>query len=176
MSIKLLSRKEFLVVLPKLQTRKWEGVVLHHTSNPDYEAWKKKPDEKYWWEAIDKFHREKRGWKMIGYHWLIFPSGLIAMGRPMNMIGAHTKGQNSKMVGVCLLGNFNKDEVTNDQYISCWFVLTALLVHLGLSERNLWFHRDFNATDCPGSKWDREQLRRKIAAHINEMKKWLGSE
>lgn len=161
-------------MVPTMATRPWQGLVVHHSSVPDYTAWEHHPDAVYWWQAIDKFHREKRGWHAIGYHWLIFPNGLILPGRPMTEIGAHTQGQNEKFAGVCLIGDFNKDEMTADQYISAWFVLTALLVKLGRTSENLWWHRDWRPTDCPGRLLDRQHWRMKVAKHMAEMRQWLG--
>ncbi len=170
---KPMNRKEFLAHLQNLKTRKWKGIVVHHTLLPDYAAWKKHPDAGYWWAAIDKFHREKRGWKGIGYHWLVFPDGLITPGRPMTEMGAHVKGHNKEFVGVCLLGDFNTDEMANDQYISAWFVLTALVVKLGLTPERIWFHRDFSPTTCPG-RLERQHFRMIVARHLTEMRQWLG--
>lgn len=170
--VKLLTRKEFLALLEKLPTRKWKGVVLHHTFKPDYSSWKKLHDHEFWWVSIDAYHRGK-GWKKIGYHWLIFPDGLIAVGRSMTEVGAHTKGKNTSTVGVCLLGNFDVDEMNANQYISAWFVLTALLVKLSLPPDALFFHRNFADKTCPGMKLDLEDWRRKVKKHYEEMRAWM---
>lgn len=52
---------------------------------------------------IDDWHRQ-RGWKMIGYHYVIRRSGLIEPGRMESEIGAHVRGDNAKSIGVCLVG------------------------------------------------------------------------
>ena len=41
--------------------------------------------------AIDKFHRDERGWKSIGYHYVILPDGTIEAGRDLDQEGAHCK-------------------------------------------------------------------------------------
>ncbi|MCS7186142.1 MAG: peptidoglycan recognition family protein [Armatimonadota bacterium] len=170
---KVLSRKEFLTHIKGLKFREWRGIVLHHTSKPDYSLFAKKPDCAYWLKVIDRVHRVSRKFKGIGYHFVIFPNGLIGLGRDVSEVGAHVKGHNSKFLGVCLLGNFNKDEMKEDQYISLWFVLTSLVVRLGLLPEQIWFHRDFAATDCPGEKLKREQIRNAVRRHIEEMKEWM---
>lgn len=52
---------------------------------------------------IDAWHRAK-GWQMIGYHYVIRRDGSIEIGRPADMIGAHTSGQNANSLGICYEG------------------------------------------------------------------------
>lgn len=64
---------------------------------------------------IDKWHR-KRGWKGIGYHFVILngllPDGVrmerldgaIECGRPVSAVGAHAKGRNLHSIGICVIG------------------------------------------------------------------------
>lgn len=54
-------------------------------------------------EIIDDWHKE-RGWKGIGYHWVIRRSGVLEPGRDENAIGAHTRGMNKNSLGICLVG------------------------------------------------------------------------
>ena len=61
--------------------------------------------------TIDKWHK-KRGWKGIGYHFVIRLNGLIETGRMIDECGAHTKGENCTSIGVCYIGgveNFRTD-------------------------------------------------------------------
>jgi N-acetyl-anhydromuramyl-L-alanine amidase AmpD len=65
--------------------------------------------------VIDRWHRE-RGWKGIGYHYVILngerekgkyraeDNGLIEAGRPVDEVGAHCKGHNDGSIGICLIG------------------------------------------------------------------------
>ena len=64
---------------------------------------------------IDKWHKE-RGFKMIGYHYVIDLDGTIEIGRPLTMDGAHcntsgTSGRpsNKHSIGICLIGGLDKD-------------------------------------------------------------------
>ena len=54
-------------------------------------------------DVITRWHRQ-RGWKGIGYHYLIDRDGTVAEGRPIEKVGAHVKGHNTGSVGVCLIG------------------------------------------------------------------------
>lgn len=52
---------------------------------------------------IEEEHK-KRGFRAIGYHWLIEPDGSVVAGRPESEIGAHVEGHNSDSIGVCMIG------------------------------------------------------------------------
>lgn len=52
---------------------------------------------------IRRWHRD-RGWRDIGYHWIIDRDGSIAPGRPETQVGAHVAGHNTGSLGVCLIG------------------------------------------------------------------------
>lgn len=49
-----------------------------------------------------------RGFNDIGYHFVILPDGTIQQGRPVEQIGAHAAGYNSKSIGICLVGGLNE--------------------------------------------------------------------
>lgn len=49
---------------------------------------------------IDQWHK-KRGWKCIGYHYVIRRDGSIERGRPESMVGAHCLNHNQHSIGVC---------------------------------------------------------------------------
>ena len=64
---------------------------------------------------IDKMHRA-RGFKMIGYHFVIDLDGTVEVGRPLTMNGAHCekpgfsgKPYNSHSIGICYVGGLDKD-------------------------------------------------------------------
>lgn len=45
-----------------------------------------------------------RGFKDIGYHFLIHLNGTIERGRPWDIAGAHAKGYNSDSIGIAYVG------------------------------------------------------------------------
>lgn len=57
---------------------------------------------------IDRWHRE-RGFRCIGYHYVVRLDGSIERGRPETEIGAHCKGHNSISIGVCYIGGLAGD-------------------------------------------------------------------
>ena len=53
--------------------------------------------------TIRRWHRE-RGWRDIGYHYVITRQGEVQKGRPDDMPGAHERKINSRSIAICLVG------------------------------------------------------------------------
>lgn len=70
-------------------------IIVHCTASPD--------NRDIGRAEIDLWHR-KRGWKQIGYHFVIRRTGFIEPGRPVDKAGAHCKGNNSNSIGIVLVG------------------------------------------------------------------------
>ena len=65
-------------------------------------------------EDIRNFHVQKRGWRDIGYHFVIFADGRVEKGRPVQLAGAHCKGHNSHSIGIAYIGGILKDGTPAD--------------------------------------------------------------
>lgn len=119
------------------------------------------------WAAVVRsiwdYHVNGNGWSDVGYNWLIDPNGVIYQGRGDNILGAHFCAQNSKTMGVCMMGDFT-DVTPTDEAISslesllAWkscdrgFDPLASSFHSssGLTLKNISGHRDGCNTACPG--------------------------
>ena len=64
-------------------------------------------------DTIDQWHK-KRGWRGIGYHYVIGLDGLIEYGRMVDEIGAHVKGMNADSIGICYIGGLDADKEPKD--------------------------------------------------------------
>jgi N-acetylmuramoyl-L-alanine amidase len=62
-------------------------------------------------DTIRRWHLA-RGWSDVGYHYIIDIKGNINAGRPIELIGAHTKGQNKYSIGVAYVGGVEADGKT----------------------------------------------------------------
>lgn len=60
---------------------------------------------------IDRWHKE-RGWRGIGYHYVIYRDGSVHAGRPVEQIGAHCTGHNANSIGICYIGGVAADGKT----------------------------------------------------------------
>lgn len=65
-------------------------------------------------KAVNRWHC-LRGWKGIGYHYLILLDGTIEVGRHESMVGAHTQGHNSRSIAVCYVGGLHGVDTRTDQ-------------------------------------------------------------
>jgi hypothetical protein len=129
---------------------------------------------------IDQEHRGN-GWSMIGYNYVVGPSGQIWKGRPDEYVPAAAEGDNTNSVDVCLLGDFQPG---TEGYISPiptaqLQALRDLAVYLHQKyktiERTIG-HRDVsvlknepeNATACPGDELyaQLEGIRAYAHAHV----------
>jgi len=106
---------------------------------------------------IDRWHKE-RGWRCIGYHFVITLDGSIESGRPVDEIGAHCKGHNHDSIGICLIGDALFTTLQ-------WQALQALLKELEAKHPHaaVYGHNEFNShKTCPNfdvPQWITESAR-----------------
>lgn len=55
-----------------------------------------------------------RGWRDVGYHFIITLDGKIQKGRDVFDMGAHVRGYNRDSVGICYIGGLDKDGDAKD--------------------------------------------------------------
>lgn len=109
------------------------------------------PGQKVTAEDIDKWHK-MRGWRKIGYHYVIRENGYLERGRDEWEIGAHCKGHNRHSIGVCYVGGLDKDGKPADTRTKAQkLALLNLLRELKRKypKAKIYGHRDFAARDCP---------------------------
>lgn len=124
--------------------RKIDEIIVHCSATPrgrDVKA-----------AEIDRWHRE-RGFRCIGYHYVIRLDGTVERGRRESETGAHCKGHNARSIGVCYVGGLSTDgnaaldTRTDEQRVA----LTELIMEL--KERypgaRVYGHRDFANKECP---------------------------
>ena len=98
----------------------------------------------------------KRGWKDIGYHYVIYIDGSVHKGRPIEQVGSHTIGQNTGSIGICYVGGVEKDGKTpkdtlNElQETAMVNLIKALREEYG--DMTLHGHNEFAAKACPSFK------------------------
>ena len=100
---------------------------------------------------IDRWHKE-RGWKGVGYHYVIKLDGTIQEGRPLDQAGAHCTGHNKKSIGICYIGGLDKSGKPKDTRTVAQKESLRLLVNQ-LLERfpgsKVYGHREFANKECP---------------------------
>jgi rare lipoprotein A len=110
--------------------------VIHHSNSPDWNI-----------QRIRQIHIKEKGFKDVGYHFLIRKSGNIEIGRPLSRNGAHAKYpiDRNNYIGICLTGY---NSFTESQLKS----LDKLLYILGV--RDIYRHHDL----CPGKGLNIEEI------------------
>ncbi|RCL00948.1 MAG: hypothetical protein JSC189_001041 [Candidatus Tokpelaia sp. JSC189] len=102
---------------------------------------------------IDRWHRE-RGWDGIGYHFVVLCNGEIESGRPIEKIGAHTRGHNADSIGICYIGGLArigkepKDTRTPIQKTALACLCKDLLKKYP-SIKKISGHNEYAAKACP---------------------------
>lgn len=126
--------------------RKINYIVVHCTATPEGKDFKAKD--------IDRWHKE-RGWKGIGYHYVVDLDGTIEKGRNESEIGSHVAGHNKDSIGVVYVGGLDKDGKTpkdtrtEAQKEALWKILIALIIKY--PDATIMGHRDFKGVSkaCP---------------------------
>ena len=104
---------------------------------------------------IEEWHKD-RGFKCIGYHYVIRRDGTIETGRPEWMIGAHCVNHNRHSIGVCYEGGYDirgrpADTRTPEQKTAMRQLLEDL--HQRYPRAMIVGHCNLNPLkDCPGFK------------------------
>ncbi|MDE5799742.1 MAG: N-acetylmuramoyl-L-alanine amidase [Paramuribaculum sp.] len=100
---------------------------------------------------IDRWHRA-RGFRCIGYHYIIYSDGSIHPGRAESEIGAHCSGHNAHSIGICYIGGCDAsmrpaDTRTEAQKQSLRSLVDSL--RRRYPRASVHGHREFAAKACP---------------------------
>lgn len=95
---------------------------------------------------IDRWHRD-RGFKKIGYHYVIYLDGSIHAGRDLEEVGAHVTGHNATTIGICYIGGLDaagnpRDTRTPEQKAAIVYLLESLREKFPTAR--ICGHRDFS--------------------------------
>lgn len=61
-------------------------------------------------KEIREWHVKQRGFKDVGYHYVIRRDGTRELGRPSWAVGAHAEGHNATSIAICLVGGAPADD------------------------------------------------------------------
>jgi N-acetylmuramoyl-L-alanine amidase len=127
-------------------------LVVHCSASP--------PSVKCDASVIDRWHRA-RGFRKIGYHFVICRDGALQPGRALDEIGAHVEGFNACSLGICLVGGVDEQNRPENNFTAPQFA--SLIVQLRVLLRTypkaeVLGHRDLPnvAKACPSfdaRKW-----------------------
>lgn len=140
----------------KVQRRRWRYIVVHNSGTKQGNA-----------KIFDYYHKNVR--KMpngLAYHFVIgngtsSGDGEIEVGdrwrRQINGGHVHSDYLNNIALGICLVGDFNRDKPTPNQFAALEELVKYLRVRVGKIDRKnaiVKAHKEINPpqwpTDCPG--------------------------
>lgn len=105
------------------------------------------------------WHVDGHDWAGIGYHLLIRNTKEIYLGNQVEKISYHSAGENSKSIGICLIGDYDKYPLDDSTIDVLEIVLDAMCQYFIVT--SISGHSDSPRTTktCPGTK-AYEQLER----------------
>jgi hypothetical protein len=149
-----------------VQRRRWQFIVVHNSGTRQGNA-----------RVFDYYHRHVRRMQNgLAYHFVIgngtsTGNGQIEVGdrwrRQINGGHVHSDYLNNISLGICLVGDFNRDQPTRAQLESCEELIRYLRQRCGKTAGHdivVRPHREMNpprwATDCPGDVFPYSWFRR----------------
>jgi N-acetylmuramoyl-L-alanine amidase-like protein len=149
-----------------VKRRRWQFIVVHNSGTRQGNA-----------RAFDYYHRHVRRMQNgLAYHFVIgngtsTGNGQIEVGdrwrRQINGGHVHSDYLNNISLGICLVGDFNRDQPTRAQLESCEELIRYLRERCGKTDRGeipVRPHREMNPprwpTDCPGDVFPYSWFRR----------------
>lgn len=152
-------------------------IIVHHTSgtaaNPLADT------SHHTFDTIKHWHVQGRGWKDIGYHWVIEKDGSVRKGRDESSSGAHAVGYNKKSIGVCLSGNFDLTFPTKEQTDALRTLLKEIVDRWNINTEDIIPHRDVANKTCYGMNLPEDWARHLVESdqeHVCNLHQFTTSE
>lgn len=139
--------------LPPYGHNRWWYIVIHHSATTMGNL-----------ERIDRNHKEL-GYELgCAYHFIINngkpnPDGQIEESVRWKYqldgghVEEHTHIYNTRGIGICIVGDLTREDITPRQYDSLITLTRELMDEYQISADRVIFHRDINQTSCPGERF-----------------------
>lgn len=120
-------------------------IIIHCTATPE--------GREVTIDDVRDWHVNGNGWSDIGYHYLITLDGEIQSGRPIELLGAHCRGQNKFSIGIAYAGGMNKrmtkakDTRTKEQKEA--LVKLIARIRKDFPEITVHGHNEYTNKECP---------------------------
>lgn len=158
---------------PKATPRPWTWIIIHHSDSLFGSA-----------ALIDKWHRA-RGFDELGYHFVIgngtnSGDGQIEVGPrwAQQKWGAHDNALDNRYnlqgIGICLVGNFDKQRPTAAQKRSLVKLVAYLMRTYHVMPNHVLGHGETKQTDCPGRYMNVAEVRSLVSQSIAEAEQQEG--
>jgi N-acetyl-anhydromuramyl-L-alanine amidase AmpD len=147
---------EAIVMLPARPSK----IIVHHTAGANSTDY----SQAHAYQLARRIQQDhfKRDWIDTGQHFTISRGGYILEGRHRSLEalqrgvshvrGAHCDGQNEAAVGIENEGTYSSEQPPQALYDQLVTLCTFICRQYGIHSSQIYGHRDFNATDCPGDQ------------------------
>src|SRR6185312_276204 len=112
--------------------------------------------------SIQNFHMDRRGWPDTGQHFTVTRGGVVLEGRHRSLEfvrvgkrqveGAHCTGQNVVALGIENEGTYSSVDPPAAQWEKLRSLCAYLCGQYGIRPTEIYGHRDFKDTACPGDR------------------------
>ncbi|MBM3253593.1 MAG: LysM peptidoglycan-binding domain-containing protein [Candidatus Omnitrophica bacterium] len=146
-------------------SNKWRYIIIHHSATDIGSSY-----------SIDGLHKERGFERGVGYHFII-DNGTRGKGDGQieatprwikQQDGAHCKagGMNHKGIGICLVGDISKEDVSERQMDSLVHLTRELKRYYKIPLSNIIGHGQVYgaSTECPGTRFPWYEFKRKLSA------------
>ena len=165
----------------KKHTLKYHTIVVHHTAVNN--KWNQDLPKRI--KSHQHYHTNDRNWPDICYHYLISKNGSVIQGRDIDIISSpHNEIDNPKIasvknnldgiISVCLLGNFEEEEIEHTQYEAWIKLLKHLYKKYKISLDKIYMHQNCVGYDskkyptlCPGKNLKKYFLNDELKKILN---------
>lgn len=146
---------------------RWKYIVIHHSAGNFGNI-----------KFLQKIHRERQQGDPIDaipYHYIIGNGNGLGLGevdsdwrRENNIWGGHVSlnnpDKNFRGLGICLIGNYEKNNIPKGQYDSLVLLTKELMLQYSIDLKNVHGHGHIygESTKCPGKNFPMEKFLRDI--------------
>ncbi len=141
------------------RAHRWRYIVVHHSGGSTGDL-----------DLLRQVHRERQPndpIDMIPYHFVIGNGRGMKVGEvsatgrwEQNLWGAHVRGidRNARGIGICLIGNFETDQVEERQFDALVGLTRKLMAEHSIPPEQVSLHGETpgEQTRCPGQNFPRE--------------------
>ncbi|WP_329275932.1 peptidoglycan recognition protein family protein [Streptomyces sp. NBC_00691] len=150
-------------------------IIVHHTATPNVTDLSR--DQAFRLaRSMQNWAMDDRRWIDTGQHFTVSRGGFLVEGRHGSLAAlrggaqtvesAHCTGQNTLAIGIENEGTYSAVDPRGEQYAALVELCAQICGQYRLRPYQIYGHRDFNATECPGDRLYAllPQLRRDVAA------------
>ncbi|OKJ78384.1 peptidoglycan recognition protein family protein [Streptomyces sp. CB02460] len=154
-----------------------QKIIVHHTADPNSTDYSQAHAFALA-RSIQAYQMDTEHWIDTGQHFTISRGAVVMEGRHGSLAAlqggarqvesAHCTGQNTVAIGIENEGTYTTVEPRSEQYAALVELCAQICRQYGLAAYQIYGHRDFNSTECPGDRLYAllPKLRQDVAARI----------